>query len=423
MTVNYKNEFEEVAKHIKRLLNTNRVVPFSELLNKENQLMAARVDALRKIFHPETDSIDYERLLSEMAGEAPKSFEFYWAKTKETITSFLITEKPDSAVQYLASLIGWATIEAYWRGLSIVLGPRVRLAGIALDINLELSEEEVINVIRTNSVLFRSLLLDRFEENISGGLKKIADIGSEIENNFIEFQKRLDSSEQVVNGITEKIDGYVSALEKYKIQFAFLGLSAAFRNFFQRKRMENRAWGVGAFILALLMISVAALSHVIAYKLENLSSSQLLGIATTVAPLNTETAKSKGTSMNGELPKNKVMVADKNIQTTQETDLWVDWITKYFPILGFEILLLYFFRFSLLHFNASKAQLLQLEVRMAVCAFIEDYAKFAKENKGQDLSKFESMIFSAIAHDNEKMPSTFDGMDQLATFIKNIKNG
>lgn len=422
MTINYKNEFAEVAKQLKKLLSSDSIKLTSEPTSKDNQLMIARVDALRKIFSPVADFQAYELSLSDMAEEAPKSFEFYWAKTKETISSFLITEKPDSAIQYLASLIGWATIETYWGGQSIVLGPRVRLAGIALDINLELSEEEVINVIRTNSVLFKTLLLSRFEEKVSGGLNKIADIQGEIENNFIAFQKRLDDTEQSVSDITVKIDGYVSALEKYKIQFAFLGLSAAFRNFFQRKRTENWAWGFGAFILALLMIFVAVFSHVIAYKLENLNSAQLLGVATTEVPLNTETAKSKGISMNSELP-NKISIVDKKTQATQESDLWVEWITKYFPILGFEILLLYFFRFALLHFNASKAQLLQLEVRMAVCAFIEDYAKFAKENKEQDLSKFESMIFSAIAPDNEKMPSTFDGMDQLATFIKNVKNG
>lgn len=384
--------------------------------------MAARIEALKTIFPPTSDSVTHENTLSVMLQDAPMSFELNWKITKDEISKSKITERTETAIQALATLIGWATIEAFWREASIVLGPRIRLAGIALDINLELSDEEIISVIRTNSMLFKKLLLSRFEKQVNGGLETIANINNAIDQKIVSFQERLKDSEVHVTNIVTKIDGYVSDLEKYRTQFAFLGLSGAFRNFFKRKQIESWSWGAGAFILALLMVFVAAFSHVIAYKLENIDTAQLLGSTTSEVAPNKVTIPSKDISINSESPNINTLNTDKKAQPTHEPDHWINSVTKYFPILGFEILLLYFFRFTLLHFNASKAQLLQLEVRMAICAFIEDYAKFTKENGGQDLSKFESMIFSAIAPDNEKMPSTFDGVDQLATFIKNIRN-
>ena len=96
----------------------------------------------------------------------------------------------------------------------------------------------------------------------------------------------------------------------------------------------------------------------------------------------------------------------------------------FLPFITVEILLLYFFRIFLQNFNSAKSQIMQLETRNSVCQFIEPYIKFKIENKDSEasLSSFESLVFSNLAPSDEKVPSTFDGLEQLGRLIKNIKS-
>jgi hypothetical protein len=67
---------------------------------------------------------------------------------------------------------------------------------------------------------------------------------------------------------------------------------------------------------------------------------------------------------------------------------------------------------------------MQIELRQALCQFIQSYATYSKEIKTQDtgaLEKFESLIFSWLLYDPDKLPSTFDGIEQIGNFIKSIK--
>ena len=93
------------------------------------------------------------------------------------------------------------------------------------------------------------------------------------------------------------------------------------------------------------------------------------------------------------------------------------------PSLAIEILLIYFFRVVLVHFRSIKVQLLQLQLRAALCQFIQSYSTFATDIKKKDaaaLEKFESQIFSGLISSEENLPSTFDGTEQLAKLIKSI---
>jgi hypothetical protein len=59
-----------------------------------------------------------------------------------------------------------------------------------------------------------------------------------------------------------------------------------------------------------------------------------------------------------------------------------------------------------------------------LCEFIQSYADYSANIKKQDssaLEKFENLIFSGVVSEPEKLPSTYDGLDQLADFIKSIK--
>lgn len=103
----------------------------------------------------------------------------------------------------------------------------------------------------------------------------------------------------------------------------------------------------------------------------------------------------------------------------------IDRLMILLPIFSLEIILIYFFRVILLNYRSVKAQVMQIELRQTLCQFIQSYAEYSAKIKKQDgmaLEKFESLIFSGILSDPEKIPSTFDGVEQLGSFIKSMKS-
>jgi hypothetical protein len=95
------------------------------------------------------------------------------------------------------------------------------------------------------------------------------------------------------------------------------------------------------------------------------------------------------------------------------------------PTVALEVLFIYFFRVVLVHFRSIKAQLLQLELRTALCQFIESYSTYSAEIKAKNstaLDKFESLVFSGLLASEEQLPSTFDGTEQLAKLFKSMKS-
>ncbi len=94
------------------------------------------------------------------------------------------------------------------------------------------------------------------------------------------------------------------------------------------------------------------------------------------------------------------------------------------PIISIEIILIYFFRILLLNHKSVKAQILQIELRQTLCEFIENYADYSVKIKAKNpnaLEKFENLIFSGILSNPEKLPSTFEGMEQISDLIKSFK--
>lgn len=93
-------------------------------------------------------------------------------------------------------------------------------------------------------------------------------------------------------------------------------------------------------------------------------------------------------------------------------------------VLAVEILLVYFFRVLLSQFHSVEAQILQLDLRVSLCQFIQSYVDFSITIKQADpnaLARFEALVFSGLAPDNESIPSTFDGVEQLANLFKSIR--
>lgn len=93
-------------------------------------------------------------------------------------------------------------------------------------------------------------------------------------------------------------------------------------------------------------------------------------------------------------------------------------------ILTIEVLLVYFFRVVLGQFRSVKAQVLQLDLRIALCQFIQSYAEYSAKIKKDDpstLAKFEAVVFSSLVPESDGIPSTFDGAEQLANLVKSIR--
>lgn len=97
---------------------------------------------------------------------------------------------------------------------------------------------------------------------------------------------------------------------------------------------------------------------------------------------------------------------------------------SFIPTVSLTVILVYFFRIILMNYRSVKLQMLQIDLRKTLCQFIQDYAKFSgdmKDKNPESLSRFEAIIFSSIVSDDDKLPSTYDGLEQVAGLIKSIR--
>lgn len=93
-------------------------------------------------------------------------------------------------------------------------------------------------------------------------------------------------------------------------------------------------------------------------------------------------------------------------------------------LVGYDLLLLYFFRILFHGYKSVKGQLIQLDLRRAVCQFIQSYAEYAVKIKGDNpalLEKFEALVFSGIVTNEDNIPSTFDGLEQMIKLLDKVK--
>lgn len=95
------------------------------------------------------------------------------------------------------------------------------------------------------------------------------------------------------------------------------------------------------------------------------------------------------------------------------------------PSISLIIFLFSFYRINLQESRSIKSQMMQLELRMALCQFIHNYAdeteKLHKKNE-KGFEKFENIIFSPLVSSDDKIPTTFDGMEQLANLVGQFRN-
>lgn len=180
-------------------------------------------------------------------------------------------------------------------------------------------------------------------------------------------------SEQMLEEQNVRVSALREALEKYEAAFNFVGLYDGFKKLRAQKISEGRLGLAWLCVLGMLMLSPFAAKF-----------------AFVLFP---------------------------------PADIKLD-VYTYLSVLGFEFVLAYFFRVGLHGYRAVKAQLIQIDLRMALCQFIQNYAAYAKDVRKDSpelLDRFDQLIFSGIVNSESAIPSTFDGLDQVANVLDKLK--
>ncbi|HDG1686589.1 TPA: hypothetical protein PFE28_002532 [Kluyvera cryocrescens] len=96
-----------------------------------------------------------------------------------------------------------------------------------------------------------------------------------------------------------------------------------------------------------------------------------------------------------------------------------------FPFITIEMAIIYFFRLSYLEAKALRTQLIQIELRLSLCSFIDGYVEYRKKHNipiDKVLDSFDSLIFSPIQTNENNIPAMFDGVEAIAGFADKVIN-
>jgi hypothetical protein len=203
-----------------------------------------------------------------------------------------------------------------------------------------------------------------------GNLRNVSDVAARVEKTIQGWQGTIEKAEQTAVKLKE-------ALEKHTKEFNFVGLHEGFADLAIKAENELKiarkymvAFGGLALFPSALDIWLTMSGRIDLAKLNNYAL-VLVGVAT----------------------------------------------------VSMTALILYYFRIALRKADSCTAQLTQIRLRMSLCRFIQSYADYSKEIKEKNadaLSKFEALIFSGIVSSEDKLPSTFDGIEQLSVLAKSI---
>ncbi|PKH06418.1 hypothetical protein [Moritella sp. Urea-trap-13] len=180
-----------------------------------------------------------------------------------------------------------------------------------------------------------------------------------------------------INAKKVEVTALKDKLDEYKTAFNFVGLNDGFKSLSTQKESEAKYSFWALFVMALLIIAPLCLEVLLNWLALN-----------------------------------------------ENKSIGIDRMFILVPLLSIEVILIYFFRVLLNNHRSVKAQLMQLELRQTLCQFIQSYTEYSaqmKKNDSVSLEKFENIIFSGIISNSEKLPSAFDGMDQIAKLMKNVK--
>jgi hypothetical protein len=405
----YRDDFLRSSRFIRELLNLPNTQKFPDKWSQ------ARADSLRSIFSGSQE--DIVSFLDTVADSAPMTFEAQWKIVESALPGY--ANDSERALHLLARLAGWALMERIWiQDTTPAMPALVTLAGLVLGLDPQTPEFDVRNAVFMYRGLLQPFMLKRMETIVVGGMVKIENTEKAVEQKIADWQAKLDAAQKQVAETEGRINAYEASIQKYRIAFGFLGLAAAFREFFMRKRLER---AVLLTVLCLLAVLIVAVPFVVPRFLNQVSQISLVptAYAQSASPRTAQPA-ARGPEMAKE---NRSAPPASTAQNESPTWAmrWTQQAAHYLPVAVLEVLLIWFFRIVLVHFNSAQVQMMQLELRMAACGFIDEYVKFLNTSGKPDLSKFESLIFGGIVADHDKVPSTFDGLEQLVKSFKEIK--
>lgn len=194
----------------------------------------------------------------------------------------------------------------------------------------------------------------------------------------IEQQEKIDSFSELLSSKEETVNRLALQLEKQETAFNFVMLNKGFANILSKKETSKKITFCTLFLLSLILATIP-----LVYVIGRLF----------------------------------------NVLNLQEVIISMSW-EQMLPVAGLEFILIYIFRVVLSHYSSLVTQIMQLELRQSLCQFIQSYVKYAKDIKKDDkeaLDKFENLIFSSILSNSDKVPGTFDGVEQLTNLFEKIK--
>ncbi|ATI65627.1 hypothetical protein CPU03_15935 [Edwardsiella tarda] len=250
---------------------------------------------------------------------------------------------------------------------------------MADDVKKQVDEIEVRITTKLNSSFFTienekkeiKIHVDSAKKEINDHLdSKMADVKN-IENKILESRKDIENDKKNI----EELKGVIS---NYRSEFNFVGLSQAFTKIKDIKRDELKYATLWYRWLGLAILAAPIITLVLHFSMPSLFSQGLSGLFLLL------------------------------------------------PLATIELVFLYFFRLSYIDAKSIKTQVLQIDVRLSLCAFIQDYIGYRKRNDSEigDLFKcFDTMIFSPIQANEGNIPSMFDGSEAIANFLSKVVTG
>lgn len=201
---------------------------------------------------------------------------------------------------------------------------------------------------------------------------------SDLNRNINAVTSKVEEWQSTLTEQTAEVEKWHNSLKDYKDAFNFVGIFDGFNDLHKQK--INELWWAR---LGLITIGTVILT-IFAYEIHTIQS---------------------------------IIISKGTIDITALVALTIP-----FTILIF--LLLYFFKIILQTMRSIQSQLLQLDLRLTLCRFIQGYAASASDLKKQHpdgFEKFESVIFSPLVSSDDKIPNTFEGLDQLSSVVNIIK--
>lgn len=216
-------------------------------------------------------------------------------------------------------------------------------------------------------LMLKNLFADQRIEN----MQSLPGIAQKIADKIDVWNKELQQKES-------KIDALKASLDLLKTDFNFVSLKEGFERMLRAKKAELKRTGRWVLGFGILMVCP------VAYELHTLSG-----------------------------------LKDKWSEVNQ---IWLG--ATALLSLSLSMFLVYFFRIALRNFDSCSAQIMQIDLRMTLCQFVQDYAEYAediKKKSPETLSKFESIVFSPISSADAINLSFIDGLEQISSFVKAVK--